>query len=189
MRDPYFFGYGSLVNRATHDFADTRPARISGWRRRWRHSNLREVAYLTVISAPNHAIDGLIAAVPGGNWQALDQREHAYDRLDVMDHHIRHDHPENITVQIYKTRDGEDAPPSTRHPILLSYIDTVVTGYLGVFGQEGAAHFFDTTDGWDAPVLDDRKDPVYLRAVTPSRRERMLVDNALDALKVTRFSR
>ncbi len=33
MADPYFFGYSSLVNLATHDFPDPRPATLRGWRR------------------------------------------------------------------------------------------------------------------------------------------------------------
>ncbi len=189
MPEPFFFGYGSLVNRKTHAYDNAHPARVKGWRRQWRHTNLREVAYLTVVPAPNHAIDGLIAAVPGGDWAALDEREHAYDRLQLAEGDVDHAHDRDIMVQIYQTRPGNDAPPSTRHPVLLSYLDTVVQGYLQVFGAEGAQHFFDTTDGWESPVLDDRAAPIYARAVTPGRRERALVDAALDALQVTRFRR
>uniref|UniRef100_UPI000A5B3968 DnaB-like helicase C-terminal domain-containing protein n=1 Tax=Leisingera sp. F5 TaxID=1813816 RepID=UPI000A5B3968 len=45
MEHPYFFGYGSLVNAATHDFSDPQPAHLSGWRRAWRHTDLRPVAF------------------------------------------------------------------------------------------------------------------------------------------------
>ncbi|MBL3566709.1 gamma-glutamylcyclotransferase, partial [Rhodovulum sulfidophilum] len=89
MQDPFFFGYGSLVNRATHGYRDAVRARISGWRRVWRHTPLRPVAYLTAEPAPGVTLDGLIAAVPGGDWTALDQREYAYDRHavgKVVDH-------------------------------------------------------------------------------------------------------
>lgn len=187
MADPHFFGYGSLVNRATHQYADTRPARLSGWRRLWRHTALREVAFLTIAEAEGHSIDGLIAAVPDGNWAALDLREAAYDRLPVTPEHIQHDHPDTIAVAVYKTRLGNDAPPSTRHPILQSYLDTVVQGYLNVFGHDGATRFFETTDGWDSPVLDDRKAPVYPRAAVLTPAEKRLVDAALDDLAVPRL--
>jgi hypothetical protein len=53
------------------------------------------------------------------------------------------------------------------HPVLLSYLDVVVQGYLQEFDEAGVAHFFDTTDGWDAPLLDDRTHPHYPR---PSHR-------------------
>jgi hypothetical protein len=64
----------------------------------------------------------------------------------------------------------------------LSYIDVVVQGYLREFGEEGVARFFATTDGWDAPVADDRADPIYLRHQTLTRAERALVDRWLDDL-------
>lgn len=189
MTHPHFFGYGSLVNRRTHSYDDARPARVKGWRRQWRHTSLREVAYLSVTEAPGHAIDGLIAAVPDGDWAALDVREAAYDRLHLGREHVDHDHPGDILIQIYRTRASNDAPPSTRHPILLSYIDTVIAGYLNVFGTEGVARFFSTTDGWDSPVLDDRSAPVYGRAISPTRTEKRLVDTSLDGLNVKRFRR
>ena len=67
MPRPHFFGYGSLVNRATHDYRNTARATVCGWRRIWRHTSLREVAYLTVARSPGHEIDGLIAEVPDGD--------------------------------------------------------------------------------------------------------------------------
>jgi gamma-glutamyl AIG2-like cyclotransferase len=165
--DPFFFGYGSLVNRATHDYELARPARVIGWRRKWRHTSLRDVAYLTVQEAPGHRIDGLIAAVPNADWAALDIREKAYDRLHLPDRHVDHDHPDNISVQIYKTKPGNDAPPTVLHPILLSYLDTVIHGYLDVFGEQGVHDFFDSTDGWDSPIHNDRDAPIYPRHSAP----------------------
>lgn len=189
MRHPHFFGYGSLVNRQTHSYQDARPAEVRGWRRCWRHTVLRDVAFLTVVEAPDARIDGLIAAVPAGDWAALDLREAAYDRLALGPEDVTHDHPEPIGVQIYRTRASHDAAPTVLHPVLLSYIDTVVAGFRDVFGDAGAQRFFATTDGWDAPVLDDRKAPVYRRAIPPTSETRKLVDAALDALSVHRFRR
>jgi hypothetical protein len=163
MPDPFFFGYGSLVNCATHDYEQPQPARVSGWRRQWRHTSLRDVAYLTVREAPGQTIDGLIAAVPKGDWVALDIREKAYDRLHLGDRHISHEHPDQISVQMYKAKGGNDAPSSIRHPVLLSYLDTVIKGYLDVFGESGVHDFFATTDGWDAPIHNDRATPIYPR--------------------------
>ncbi|MFQ5439505.1 MAG: gamma-glutamylcyclotransferase family protein, partial [Paracoccaceae bacterium] len=130
MPHPFFFGYGSLVNRKTHDYPHARPARVSGWRRVWRHTRLRNLAYLSVLPAPGVEIDGLIAGVPNGDWEALDKRERAYARLALDGDDIEHDHPGEIRVQMYRTRPSVDAPPSVFHPVLLSYIDTVVSGYL-----------------------------------------------------------
>lgn len=189
MADPHFFGYGSLVNTATHDYPDTRVAHLSGWRRRWRHTSLRDVAYLTVEPAPGHTIAGLIASVPNGDWAALDLREAAYDRLTVPPEHIRHDHPKAISVEVYRTSPGNDAAPSMRHPILLSYLDTVLAGYHQIFGEDGTRAFFDSTDGWDAPVLDDRAQPVYTRSTSLTQQQRRLIDTLLDDHTVQRIKR
>ncbi len=182
MPVPFFFGYGSLVNRATHDYVRASPARVTGWRRQWRHTSLRDVAYLTVQEAPGQRIDGLIAAVPNGDWAALDIREQAYERLRLPDHQVAHDHPEGITVQIYKTRSDSDAPPSVRHPILLSYLDTVVHGYLDVFGERGVHDFFDSTQGWDAPIQNDRHAPIYPRHSAPKGDILAFVDEKLNSV-------
>ena len=77
----YFFGYGSLVNRKTHDYEDIRPARLRGRRRTWRHTALRPVAYLTVVLDPKAATDGLMSAVPAAGAGAVGELARAYDRV------------------------------------------------------------------------------------------------------------
>ena len=178
MADPFFFGYGSLVNRATHDFSDAHHARLAGWRRAWRHTQLRPVAFLTAVPAPGHSIDGLIAHVPGDDWLALDQREHVYDRTPVTEN-TAHSVPRAIHVQVYSIPQGKHGMPDRAHPVLLSYLDVVVQGYLREFGEAGVRRFFDTTDGWDAPILDDRAAPVYGRHQVLHEDERILVQDAL----------
>jgi cation transport regulator ChaC len=89
-RDPFFFGYGSLVNRDTHAFPHVARARVRGWARTWKRTRLRKVAFLTAVEAPGIEIEGLIAAVPDADWVALDAREYAYHRLPVLE--IDHEH-------------------------------------------------------------------------------------------------
>jgi len=178
MTHAFFFGYGSLVNRGTHAFEDAHPARLRGWRRIWRHTLLRRVAYLTVVPDPQCEIDGLIAGVPHEDWESLDRREGAYDRVaaaDQVDHPLTH----RPDIAVYAIPDGKHGKPSEQGPVLLSYIDVVVQGYLREFGEDGVIRFFDTTDGWDAPILDDRAEPVYPRHQELSRDERHLVDDLL----------
>ncbi|PRX33931.1 Gamma-glutamyl cyclotransferase, AIG2-like [Meinhardsimonia xiamenensis] len=178
MADPFFFGYGSLVNRATHGYVDAYPARVKGWRRVWRHTALRPVAFLTAEPAPDVEIEGLMAAVPGGDWRALDERERAYERRPVTE---AADHPVGrpVAVHIYTIPEGRHGRPDEAHPVLLSYLDTVVQGYLREFGEEGVARFFLTTAGWDAPILNDRDGPRYPRARSLRPEERVLVDDWL----------
>ena len=171
MKHAYFFGYGSLVNRDTHTFTEAHTACLRGWKRVWRHTSLRPVAYLTVVPDETSRIDGLIAAVPGDDWAALDERERAYNRVPAA-HQVIHALTHSPEIAVYSIPDGAHGQPTETHPALLSYIDVVVQGYLREFGEAGARAFFDTTDGWDTPVLDDRADPVYPRhrALTPDER-------------------
>ncbi|MCF6316418.1 MAG: gamma-glutamylcyclotransferase [Marinosulfonomonas sp.] len=176
MNDPFFFGYGSLVNRNTHDYQQAHPAQISGWRRAWRRSPSRSVSYLTAVPDPGCTIDGLIATVPNADWAALDIRERAYLRHDATDH-VSHEINHNPEIAIYAIKHGQHHPPGPENPILLSYLDVVVQGYLVEFGESGVARFFDTTDGWHAPILNDRAKPSYPRAQSLSNAEIALVDH------------
>lgn len=167
-----FFGYGSLVNRQTHDHDVLRPAQLRGWRRTWRHTAGHEVAYLTAIPDPSAEIDGLVARVLGGDWSALDAREAGYDRVPA----------EDVAAQVYWIPHDKHASAPELRPILLSYLDVVVQGYLQEFGEAGVARFFATTSGWEAPIADDRAKPRYPRAQNLTREETALVDRHLKEL-------
>ncbi|MEX0312514.1 MAG: gamma-glutamylcyclotransferase family protein [Tateyamaria sp.] len=173
---PWFFGYGSLVNRATHAYPHAQRASLEGWRRVWVRTALRDVVFLSVHEAPGDSIDGLIAAVPGADWAALDQRESGYDRIDATSAVMHAADATDIAfyqVPAHAQRQGGD------HRILLSYLDVVVQGFAREFGDAGAEHFFATTDGWDTPVLDDRAAPLYPRAQRLTTQERALTDRLL----------
>lgn len=169
-----FFGYGSLVNRATHHYPAARPAQLSGWRRIWVHTRARPVAYLSVHPAPG-TILGLVAEVPGADWRALDLREAAYARHPVT---LRAPEGE-VAAQVYAVPPDAAAPAGRVHPVLLSYLDAVVQGFAREYGADGVRDFFETTDGWDAPVQDDRANPRYPRAQALTAAERRMVDAGL----------
>lgn len=178
VKHPHFFGYGSLVNRGTHDFAPVHLSRISGWRRVWHRASLRPAAFLSVIRDADSAIDGVIAPVPNDDWVALDAREHAYDRIAVTDA-VSHAAGDVRDISIYAIPPGQSAPPDEEHPILLSYIDAVLQGYLREYGEAGAERFMHTTEGWDSSVRDDRMAPIYPRAQALTVYERTFVDDML----------
>ena len=177
MQDGWIFGYGSLVNEATHAHVG-RAVTLRGWRRAWRHTTLRPVAYLTAVPAPEAQIDGLAVRVAAAEWTALDEREHAYAREAAG-----RCRPDIAELQIYAIPPGRHGRPDRAHPVLLSYLDTVVQGYLRGFGRAGAERFFATTDGWDAPIADDRPRPLYPRAQRLTTAERAFVDDHLTRLE------
>ena len=174
MTNPRFFGYGSLVNLATHDYPDPQPATLQGWRRVWRHAKARPVAFLSV-EPHDTTLHGITAAVPNDDWAALDLREHAYTRRDVSGQFA-------TQTAVYEADPAHTQDPSIGHPILLSYLDVVIAGYDALM-PDGAAHFFDTTTGW-GPVIDDRADPIYPRAQPLDGAIKAVVDGALTALSV-----
>ncbi|MEZ5778908.1 MAG: gamma-glutamylcyclotransferase family protein [Paracoccaceae bacterium] len=182
-RHAAFFGYGSLVNRATHDYAPGEPARLCGWRRVWRHTRLRPFAYLSAEPA-DAEMDGLVAAVPGNDWAGLDEREAAYRRCALHTTDLRSRPAWAIRIEIYAV-DEAHADMTAQHPILLSYLDTVVQGFLREFGETGADRFFATTAGWST-IRDDRAAPLYPRHQPLSRAERRRVDDHLAALGISR---
>ena len=180
MTAPFFFGYGSLVNRRTHVYQDAHPATLKGWRRCWRHIADLDTAFLTATPSADDEIEGLIATVPGADWVALDQREMYYVRVNTggVEHGLNFA-PE---VQHYHAPLDLNAPADGLRPILLSYLDVVVQGYLTEHGEAGVGRFFETTDGWDAPILNDRATPRYPRHQVLSDGERGLVDRQLSRI-------
>lgn len=177
---PYFFGYGSLVNRATHSYPDAHPAQLQGWRRAWVRSAAFDRVFLSVVPDAGTTISGLIAAVPDNDWAALDAREAGYNRLNSGDAVL---HPLTPAPPIaHYAVPQDDRATTTRNTIILSYIDVVVQGFLKEFGEEGVALFFDTTDNWDTPILNDRTAPQYPRHQVLTAMETALVDHHLHRL-------
>ena len=182
MSDPFFFGYGSLVNRATHGYGHAFRASVSGWRRAWRHSARRGVPFLTAVPCADSCIDGLVAQVPGGDWQALDLREAGYARSCAGTG--LQPEPDGVAAgvtqaQIYAVPRSDWAGPDGRQPILLSYVDVVFQGYLREFGRDGVMRFIATTDGWDIPIIDDRAAPRYPRHQPVDQGDRAWFDSLL----------
>lgn len=183
MTAPHFFGYGSLVNRRTHIYNAAHPATIEGWRRTWRHIAALDHAVLTATPAPGHRIEGLIAEVPGADWNALDAREMFYERIPATD--VAHPLDSTPLVQIYHVPENLSPVAKTPNPISLSYLDVIVQGYLAEYGEAGVTGFFTTTDGWDAPILNDRAAPHYPRHQVLADEERALTDHWLEELDLT----
>lgn len=182
----YVFGYGSLVNARTHGYAEVHAATITGWRRKWCHAEGRRWAFLAAVPVEGAVLHGVIARVAEAEWMALDQREFSYERVETA--RVEHPLPHAVRVQHYWVPEGKHRPPDRNEPVLLSYLDTCVEGFLAVFGDVGPARFFDTTDGWDAPVLDDRAAPIYSRHTAPGPEVEAITDAALDRLGARRIA-
>lgn len=178
MTRPYFFGYGSLVNRKTHTFTDMSPATLTGWRRVWRQTTYAPRPILTIEPCAGVTVSGVIAHVPNDDWSTLDAREHAYDRV-ALGSGLSHASTAPSMVATYSIPTEKFPQPTKPRPIHLSYLDVVIQGYLTEFDEATAMQFFATTVGWDAPIKDDRHNPAYPRHQSLTKGERAFVDKAL----------
>lgn len=179
-----YFGYGSLVNRATHRTAivDAFPARLAGWRRHWRPRPDMPgfpAALLSVREEEGAICDGLVVVDRAENLAAVDAREARYRRVALPPSSLMAARlPSSCPLFVYLAE--EDVPPHPAPPaILRSYLDAVMQGFLAEHGEEGVRRFVAETHGFETPLHDDRDAPVYPRAVALSDAERKLFDELL----------
>ena len=80
---------------------------------------------------------------------------------------------------IYRAKAAADRWGNADFPVVLSYVDVILGGYMAEFGEAGAERFMATTDGWFVPIVDDRAAPTYPRAVALTAQQRRFVDRLL----------
>ncbi len=186
-----YFGYGSLVNRATHrtEIVAAFPARLHGWRRFWRprpdmpfdEAAATPVSLLTVGREAGAATDGLLVIDRAENLPAVDLREQRYLRRPILPEDLAVGDralPDGIALYVYEAHDSVP-DVSVACPIYQSYLDAVLQGFLVEHGETGLREFVFGTGGFDIPVLADRGGPLYPRAVDLSRAEIDLFDALL----------
>lgn len=185
-----YFGFGSLVNRATRPPEESAlSARLWGWQRVWNHRvtdpyrgqpctslNIEPLA-----SRSAGSIEGVVVRMPAEALPDLDAREFGYERLALpaSDFDLP-DEFEGDIIMVYRSREENRHIASEEHPVLQSYVDCVMAGYLERFGQNGLYSLVSSTRGWDRPRLNDRDTPFYPRWVPVDEEQRQLFDHCLD---------
>ena len=186
----HYFGYGSLINDQTRPPAlRAQNAVLHGWRREWRVTGELSLSWgakhnicaLSVRRDPTCSIAGVLVEEPVENLASLDQREVRYQRFKVD---VETQSGVNQSSYVYQARKEHSEWGSIKSPICLSYIDCVLQGVIHRFGQAALEAFFETTDGWHVPILNDRSGPIYPRAIKLSARETELIDSHLKAYEV-----
>ena len=177
-----YFGYGSLVNRDTlrTSYVGAVRAELHGFRREWGVQSKkapRKVSGLTVTAEKGTSVQGLLVIDFAENLPDVDERERNYDRIRLSDLDLDlEDNPGVSDFYVYLAKPVHRGRGDPDHPILQSYLDAVLQGYRREFGDDGLKRFVTETHGWTQPVLQDRHDPVYARAVDLSEEERVLFD-------------
>ena len=154
-----------------------------GYERRWNfRSNTGFTALGVTTSGQGQEINGVLFRVPRWMMPGFDRREVGYTKLAIpLEYLILDDsHPkctrfENLSPQKSKIwwyvpdrcRSADEA-----HPLLQSYVDTVLQGCLEWGGEDMASRFIQTTGGWSPFFLND----------TPSSRRPWLFRNQYDKI-------
>ena len=182
-----YFGFGSLVNRETlrTSYVDTIPARLHGWQRHWQGRQAVGDQSVVLLSIHGHAkthIDGMLVIDRIENLDAVDRREVGYDRvtlttddLEFLSDRKNGQIPDRLFVYVGKPPMVKDSDA----PLLQSYTDAVMQGYLNEFGENGLRRFMITTKAFERRIILDRHNPRYPRAVALSRAQSGLFDQLL----------
>ena len=177
-----YFGYGSLVNKATlrTKFLAIRRAEVTGWRRFWL-PRPGGVALLSVRPEPGHRTQGVVVYDHADHLASVDEREAGYVRRDVEDPAIEGAPAAGAAVHIYEAIRPELDAADTGALILQSYLDAVLQGFLSLYGPAGVERFVAETEGFETEIIADRHAPRYPRSVTLADGEAALFDRLVGA--------
>jgi hypothetical protein len=185
-----YFGYGSLVNRATlgPTVIDAVPARLKGRSRHWRPRPDMPgfpAALLTILPEDGCVVDGLLVFDSAANLPAIDRREARYERHVVTSEELELLGPAPGSCAVYVYQAISHLPPHKEEPrILQSYLDVVLQGFLQEHGRAGVERFIAETRNFHIEVLTDRSRPIYPRAVSLTAQEAEYFDALLEKAEV-----
>lgn len=117
-------------------------------------------------TGPDSGIDGVVVPLPIEALPVLDAREEGYERLTLpaSDFEL----PEGLAVDevhVYRSLTEHRMSATDEHPILQTYVDCCMAGFLNVYGEGGLDNFLHATRGWHGQIENDRTQPRYPRAV------------------------
>jgi hypothetical protein len=188
------FAYGSLINSASRRISlpatKAFPVEVLGERRGWYAPILGSGATgLGLVQDADSRCNGVIIHISKEQLNSVDDRElpHGYERVELPADRILVERESALpNGPIWTYRNHQHALPTKDLPIIQSYVDVVLKGCFSI-DLAFAERFVDTTDGWSAPWVNDRKTPRYLRAAPNAANERA-VDELLARRQATAFA-
>ena len=175
-RPQYIVGYGSLMQdesrkRTSPQAGPAHPVEIEGYRRGWfaRGSSVGlSSTFLGVVQDAASHLNAVIYQVDVEELEATDKRERSYCRALLSGSQVRPLGPDfslapEAQTWIYVSRGPGVELPSTKYPIVQSYIDIFLSGCLEQEERFGVAGFaeqcIETTSGWSEHWVNDRLYP------------------------------
>lgn len=175
----YIFGYGSLIEmesrlRTTPKAKVVFPVRVNGFKRGWFArtgvSGL-STTFLGCVEDEKSHTNGVIYEVNQDDLEKTDKREKGYERVkiefkDIEDFSAQIDKDSNIWIYANRFESNkipESNLPSTKFPIVQSYVDICLNGCLEIENlfpkakkNEFAVDFIRSTVHWSKYWVNDR---------------------------------
>ena len=177
----YIFGFGSIMNRGTHgeNFLPGVSVVLSrkfGYERQW---NFRSNTGFTALgvskvdtnggesSSQAKDVNGVLFRVTQSMIPVFDRREVGYEKVRIPLQYLTFVETSDSASSWYRDLSPNDRcwlyvplPSHTKmadenHPLLQSYVDTVLQGCLEWGGETMAEEFLKTTGGWSTYFLND----------------------------------
>ena len=164
----FIFGYGSLINATsrakTGETGQVWPVRIAGYQRNWSVMSTEfGMSSVAVIPIEEAHCNGVLIEIDESEIPSFDERERGYERSQVSLEQLTAYQGQSLpqgTIWIYHSH--EIAQPTQECPIALSYVDVILSGCLAL-GESFVHDFLSLTQGWQHPLINDRKTPRYPR--------------------------
>lgn len=166
----FIFGYGSLINKdsraKTGQTSDAMATMVKGIKREW-NLVVPKFGFTTLGATFNESAfcNGVIVSVLEQTLSDFDAREvaYGYSRIQLQKEMAV---PFNNGIipdgNIWTYVTDSPGKPSEDTPLVQSYIDVVLAGCWD-FGRLFVEEFINKTQGWDAPWINDRENPRYMR--------------------------
>lgn len=178
MERHYILGYGSLISsesRAkTGETGQVWPVKLHGFERHWSVMTPElGMSSVAIVKAEEKFCNGVLIEVAEDQFPLFDEREKGYQRAQIPKQQLQPYHDEPLPEGIYWAYHTQDVVhPCHKFPITLSYVDVILSGCFE-HGDAFTTDFLSLTQGWHAPLINDRPTPVYPRAQPNLATERL----------------
>lgn len=182
----YLIGYGSLMQResreqTTPDIIDVYPIELIGYKRVWGLRKVRHKStFLTIFKDENASVNAVYYPINEHDILATDLREIGYCRVQVGMKNLKPLGLKNLpkgTYWVYIQDAKQIKFPTTKHPIIQSYVDIFINGCMDIAStyqvKDFTKHCITKTGGWPKP-----ESGAWINDRVHARRP-MLIPNAL----------